>query len=44
MIIGSDFSEKSMGMLGFGEGHLMEREHLEDIVVDKRVILKLIFK
>jgi hypothetical protein len=31
-------------ILGFGEGDLMEREHLEDLVVDIRVILKWIFK
>jgi hypothetical protein len=38
--MGHDFSEKSVEMLGFGEGDLMEREHLEDLVVDMRVILK----
>jgi hypothetical protein len=40
MIMGPDFSERSVEILGFGEGDLMEREHLEDLVVDIRVILK----
>jgi len=38
--MGPDFSEKSVEILGLDEGDLTEREHLEDIVVDVRVILK----
>jgi hypothetical protein len=37
---GPGFSEKSVEILSFGVGDLMEREHLEDLVVDIRVILK----
>jgi hypothetical protein len=44
MIMGPDFREKSVEILGFGEGDLMEREHLEDLIVDMSVILKRIFK
>jgi hypothetical protein len=29
---------------GFWWGYLMEKDHMEDIGVDERVILKLIFK
>ena len=44
MTMGPDFSENSVELLGFGEGDLMEREHLEDLVVHLRVILERIFK
>jgi hypothetical protein len=44
MILGPGFREKSVEILGFDEGDLLERGHLEDLVVGVRVILKLIFK
>jgi hypothetical protein len=38
--MGLDFSEKRVDILGCGEGDLMERENMEDLVVDMKVILK----
>ena len=37
-------SPSRITLQGFGGGHLRERNHLEDLGLDGRILLKLIFK